>query len=379
MNSCNYLCMYQSPVDFNVKDRWLLKYCTESGPPRHFHMYELTWELVCLAASLFRWEQGAAAAQLSLQVPGWARGQLGAQPSNKGFVPPGKSAGHGWPVCMWLIQLQKASSLCVQLSKSTRPRQASASLYRDVCVCAHLCTNPVCGSAWCRAKFGANFCPSQSFTWGHGCFSTCLLKMCSPLRFYIAGVSVLGERGVLWKRRHYCQAQSLGWSCWHRAFVEYHSPQLEGQTVLGILSKMKKEKKRKSLALQLRWHSPAGTLYIPRRGSLWSLLVQLALGQALALCQGGDVTARAVPVGASAGALWHRFLMLMMEEWTCAFSIPSKAIRAASSLLWYSASRGREEPFINISGNTVSTLTCFAHSFSVSRNLSDQNRFTLFY
>lgn len=102
-------------------------------------MYELTWELVCLAASLFRWEQGAAAAELSLQVPGWAWGQLGAQPPNKGFVPPGKSAGHSWPVCMWLIQLQKASSLCVQLSKSTRPRQASASLYRGVCVCVHTC------------------------------------------------------------------------------------------------------------------------------------------------------------------------------------------------------------------------------------------------
>lgn len=93
----------------------------------------------------------------------------------------------------------------------------------------------------------------------------------------------------------------------------------------------------------------------------------------------GDVTLGAFPVWASAGALWQRFLRLMMEKRTSAFSITSKAIRVASSVLWYSASRGKEEPFINISGNTVSTLTCFAHSFSVSRNLSDQNQFTLFY
>lgn len=117
----------------------------------------------------------------------------------------------------------------------------------------------------------------------------------------------------------------------------------------------------------------------PVEAHLWSFPIQLALRIVLAFDKRGETAVRAVPVWASAGALWHCFPRLMMEEWTFAFSIPSEVICAASSVLWYSASWGREEPFINISGNTVSTFTCFAHSFSVSQNLSDQNCFTLFY
>lgn len=92
MNSCNYLCICWSPVDFNVKNQWLLKYCTESGPPRRFHMHKVTWELMHLLVVSYWWEWTA----------GCAWGQLGAQQPDRVLVSPqvNKSAEHSWLVCL---------------------------------------------------------------------------------------------------------------------------------------------------------------------------------------------------------------------------------------------------------------------------------------
>lgn len=160
--------------------------------------------------------------------------------------------------------------------------------------------------------------------------------------------------------------KSLGWAC----YVEASSLQRRWLSSAGMTDIPGNHSYKKTLGLQfIHCSKPVATLCIPCRGSF----VILA----------GTVCTHRSPLTRGEmfqpGLLWHCFPRLVMEEWTFPFSIPSEGIHAASSVLWYSASWGREEPFINISGNTVSTLTCFAHSFSVSRNLSDQNQFTLFY